>query len=66
MGQFSSSGAGQLTKEAISAALSSGSIKLLGPGSAIQAENNGKTDALYLSTLLNSLYQQLKSNNAAD
>ncbi|WP_140994438.1 hypothetical protein [Burkholderia vietnamiensis] len=63
MGQFSSSGAGQLTKEVITAAFSEVGAKLLGPGSSSFAEANAKTDALYLSTLINELYAQLKGGN---
>lgn len=61
MGQFSSASALQLTKDAITAAMSSGTIKLLGTGGSDFAEKNAKADALYLSTLANALYEQLKA-----
>jgi hypothetical protein len=61
MGQFSSASALQITKDAIAAALNSGSIKLIGTGRSDFAEKNANADALYLSTLANSLYEQLKA-----
>jgi hypothetical protein len=61
MGQFTRSGASQITKDAIVAALSSGSIKLLGTGGKDWAEGNAKADAKYLSTLANTLHEQLLS-----
>ncbi|MFM0218266.1 hypothetical protein [Paraburkholderia caledonica] len=66
MGQFSSSGAGQLTKEVIAAAFSQVGAKLIGPGNSAMAAQNAKTDALYLSTLINELYAQLKGPNRTE
>ncbi|MFP4889301.1 hypothetical protein [Paraburkholderia sp. EG304] len=64
MGQFSSSGAGQLIKEVVSAAFSSGGAKLIGPVTPAHAEANAKADAIYLSTLINNVYAQLKGNSS--
>ncbi|PQV50984.1 hypothetical protein [Paraburkholderia sp. BL21I4N1] len=61
MGTFYGSTATAVVREAVSAALNNGSIKLLGTGNPDNAELNGKSDAAYLATLLNELHEQLKA-----
>ena len=66
MGQFSTASALAITKEAITAALGSGAIKLVGPVNADHAKKHAEADALYLSTLVNSLFEQIRSNRGAE
>ncbi|GGD63297.1 hypothetical protein [Caballeronia grimmiae] len=66
VGRFSTSSALAITKEAITAALQDGTIKLLGTGSKQLAEENAKADALYLATLANSMFEQLNRDASAE
>jgi hypothetical protein len=59
MGQYYGSTATAVAREAVSAALQSGAVKLLGPGHADSAEANAKADATYLATLLNNLLTEI-------
>jgi hypothetical protein len=61
MGKFNGEFAAVLAKEAVTAALQSGTIKLLGTGNQLVADANAKADAKYLSTLVDEIYSQLKA-----
>jgi hypothetical protein len=59
MSLYDSDNATHTAKELIQAAIQSQSIKLVGTGSRLNAEANAEGDALYLSTLMKKLTEQI-------